>query len=53
MGYFSLPEENCPVIDGIAYDGKGLWVTGKECPSIYYLKKLILRVTKIQKNMFW
>jgi glutaminyl-peptide cyclotransferase len=33
----SNPEE-CPVIDGIAYDGKAFWITGKECPSIYYVK---------------
>jgi glutamine cyclotransferase len=39
MGTYSLPDENCPIIDGIAYDGKGLWITGKECPSIYYVKK--------------
>lgn len=38
-GYYSLPEkEKCPIIDGIAYDGKGLWITGKECPSIWYVK---------------
>lgn len=42
-GTYQLPDENCPVIDGIAYDGKGLWVTGKECPSIYYLKKPTIR----------
>jgi glutamine cyclotransferase len=30
--------ESCPLIDGIAYDGKGLWVTGKQCPAIYYFK---------------
>lgn len=40
---FALPDETCPVIDGIAYDGKALWVTGKECPSIYYFKKPSLR----------
>ena len=50
MGYFSLPEENCPVIDGIAYDGKGLWVTGKECPSIYYLKKPSSRAITSRKQ---
>lgn len=38
-GYFSLPNpQECPIIDGIAFDGKGLWVTGKECVSIYYFK---------------
>jgi glutamine cyclotransferase len=37
--FFSLSDpENCPLIDGIAFDGKGLWVTGKHCPSIYYFK---------------
>lgn len=38
-GYYRLPDaEQCPVVDGIAYDGKALWVTGKECPALYYLK---------------
>lgn len=38
-GKFSLPENAaCNIIDGTAYDGKGLWVTGKECGSIYYFK---------------
>jgi glutamine cyclotransferase len=33
---YALPDkENCPIIDGIAYDGKHLWITGKECPQIY------------------
>lgn len=37
---FTLPApEECPVIDGIAYDGKNLWVTGKNCISIYLIKK--------------
>ena len=37
--YYPIPEPDaCPVIDGIAYDGKALWVTGKECASIYYFK---------------
>lgn len=31
-------KENCPIIDGIAFDGKNLWITGKECPSIYQVK---------------
>jgi glutaminyl-peptide cyclotransferase len=36
---YSLPQPGeCPVIDGIAYDGKNFWITGKECPSIYYVK---------------
>lgn len=38
-GKFALPEsEACNIIDGTAYDGKNLWVTGKECGSIYYVK---------------
>ena len=37
--FFTMPEpEQCPVIDGIAVDGKNLWVTGKHCPSIYLVK---------------
>lgn len=37
--YYKLPDaEKCPVIDGIAFDGKGLWITGKECPALYYVK---------------
>lgn len=36
---YSLPDPSeCPIIDGIAYDGKGLWVTGKNCVSIYWVK---------------
>ncbi len=39
MGKFALPESTaCNIIDGTAYDGKNLWVTGKECASIYYFK---------------
>ncbi len=49
IGTFSLPEDNCPVIDGIAYDTKGLWITGKECPSIYYVKKPISRAVTSKK----
>lgn len=38
--FFSLPDTiHCPVIDGLAFDGKNLWVTGKECASIYLFKK--------------
>ena len=38
--YYSLPQpEECPVIDGLAWDGNALWVTGKHCPSIYYVKR--------------
>ena len=37
---FALPDrEACPVIDGIAFDGKNLWVTGKHCPSLYYVER--------------
>jgi glutamine cyclotransferase len=37
---YSLPDpESCPVIDGIAYDGKHLWITGKECASIYCVER--------------
>lgn len=37
--FYELPEKDfCPIIDGIAYDGKTLWITGKECPSIYQVK---------------
>lgn len=43
LGTYALPDDNCPVIDGIAYDGKNLWVTGKECPSLYYIKKPTVR----------
>jgi glutamine cyclotransferase len=36
LGFYTLPNaEECPVIDGQAYDGKNLWVTGKNCASIY------------------
>lgn len=50
LGLFSLPDDSCPIIDGIAFDGKGLWVTGKECPSIYYVKKPSLRSITSKKN---
>jgi glutamine cyclotransferase len=37
--YWELPQKDqCPVIDGIASDQKTLWITGKECPSIYQVK---------------
>ena len=49
MGFFALPDESCPVIDGIAYDGKSFWITGKECPSIYYVKKPSLRSISSRK----
>ncbi len=36
---YSLPDpEACPIIDGIAVQGKGLWITGKECPLLYYFE---------------
>ncbi|MBI1860849.1 MAG: glutaminyl-peptide cyclotransferase [Deltaproteobacteria bacterium] len=42
--YFLLSEpEECPVIDGTAWDGKALWVTGKHCPSIYQFKNPYLK----------
>jgi glutamine cyclotransferase len=35
--FYRLPNpEACPIIDGLAYDGKGLWITGKECPALFY-----------------
>ena len=44
-GFFKMPDgDQCPVIDGIAFDGKNLWVTGKNCPSIYLYKKPSERV---------
>ncbi|MBI4403983.1 MAG: glutaminyl-peptide cyclotransferase [Deltaproteobacteria bacterium] len=37
---FGLPDpEACPVVDGVAYSPEGLWVTGKDCPSIYLFRK--------------
>ena len=37
---FQLPNpDECPVIDGIAFDGKNLYVTGKHCPSIFYIER--------------
>lgn len=37
--FFSLPNaEECPVIDGLASEGNSLWITGKECPSLYQVK---------------
>ena len=36
---FSLPDrEACPVIDGIAVEGKQLWITGKHCPQLYLVE---------------
>lgn len=34
--FYSIPDPaECSVIDGIAYDHKHLWVTGKNCAKIY------------------
>jgi glutamine cyclotransferase len=36
LGYYELPApEECPVIDGLAYDGEALWITGKHCSKVY------------------
>lgn len=36
---YKIPEpDQCPIIDGIAREGRTLWITGKECPSIYQVK---------------
>jgi len=36
---YELPDpDSCPVIDGIAIDGKTFWLTGKNCPSIFNVK---------------
>ena len=41
---FILPEVGqCPVIDGIAVDGKTLWITGKYC-MVFYQARLPKRV---------
>lgn len=38
-GLYRLPDaESCPVVDGLAIDGKTLWVTGKQCPAIYQVE---------------
>lgn len=37
--FYSLPDPSeCPIIDGAAFDGKNLWITGKNCTSFYYVK---------------
>jgi glutamine cyclotransferase len=42
-GLYTIPEpEMCPVIDGIAVEGKSLWITGKNCPSLYLVKNPLL-----------
>ncbi len=39
QSFWELPEKDqCPVIDGIALQGKTFWITGKDCPSIYQVK---------------
>lgn len=39
QGVYYTPEpEMCPVVDGIAVEGAYLWITGKNCPSIYRVK---------------
>jgi glutamine cyclotransferase len=38
--FFTLPNpESCPVIDGLAFDGEHLWLTGKHCTSIFQVKR--------------
>lgn len=42
-GTYTIPEpEMCPVIDGVAVEGKNLWITGKNCPSLYLVKNPML-----------
>lgn len=39
-GFYSLPDpEDCPIVDGLAYDGSHLWLTGKHCPYLYRVKR--------------
>lgn len=48
---YALPDpEKCPVIDGIAYDGKGLWLTGKHCASLYYVKRPVDRSLAVKSK---
>jgi len=50
-GYWELPNaDQCPVVDGIAFDGKSLWITGKECPSIYQVKLPTQRILSSKPN---
>ncbi len=36
---YTLPDaESCPVIDGLAIEGKTLWITGKQCPALYQVE---------------
>lgn len=41
VALYTIPEpEMCPIIDGLAisteHGKKGIWITGKNCPSIYF-----------------
>lgn len=48
--FFRLPKpEECPVVDGLAYDGEHLWLTGKHCTSIYQLKRPADRLLAYEK----
>lgn len=39
-GTYQLPDpEDCPIVDGLAYDGSHLWITGKHCPYVYRAKR--------------
>lgn len=39
QGFYALPDpEQCPVIDGIASLGTRLWITGKNCTSIWLVE---------------
>lgn len=49
--FFSLPTpEECPIIDGIAFDGSGLWITGKQCGSIYLAKRPTERAIAVKQT---
>lgn len=48
--YKLLEAEMCPVIDGIAVDRKSLWITGKDCPSIYHVEIPVVGETTKQKK---
>lgn len=38
--FYELPEPaECPVIDGLAWDGEALWLTGKQCANIYRVER--------------
>ena len=39
VGSFMLPKQyQCTVIDGLAVQGKTIWITGKHCANIYQVK---------------